>query len=519
MNPTTYKNPNANFFQTQSNVPVNITPDATTLGTPNKSLNLSATPVIPIPQVAGLGVAPTEIVTPTVEQPRAEGVDRLDQLFSSLGNQEADIEAAKIDKSAPFAQQLNQVNQQQAMLQATALANQEKAMRSGETLSFASREAQNIARTDAIESLKLSAIQAGLQGNIALAERQAESAIKAKYSQITKDLETARTNIVNNYESFTSAEKKRANATLLRLDKDDAFVKMQQTEDLAIQNLGIKLAENGVDTATIKSVMDSGDFDTAIRLAGSKLQDPTKKAQLESIRLDQQLSRIQIQKATEDLAIFRKYGGLTPSQYRDQIEADAKQAREESESKDKAVEDGFILDTSIKQIDTILGSSALDDVVGGSFLTRGIGRQTGKTTTLLSALTTGFGIGSIKAEFGKADDTVLLIQNILDQQFLDKLISVKAQGATFGALTDREGDALRKAANAISGAAIERDGKVIGYDMSEKEFKQKMKTTQDLMRKAYEKATGKVFDSAEQTDLDKAFGDTSVGTDASLYFN
>ena len=94
------------------------------------------------------------------------------------------------------------------MQQAKAIANQEKAMQQGETTGFASREAQNIARTDAIEALKLSALAEGMRGNIALAESQATQAINAKYAQIDKEIEDTKTNIYNNYDTMTPAEKK-----------------------------------------------------------------------------------------------------------------------------------------------------------------------------------------------------------------------------------------------------------------------------------------------------------------------
>lgn len=285
MNPTF--NPNFNL-QTQGfqapKVPTMM--DASTLQNQTK-LNLTpASTPIPPPSITNL---PTDtITTPTQTTPVAptqdptssawkSAFDKVTGLFSQKGNQASDLATSTENATAPYTQQLNEINSQIKMQQANALERQQKIMNSGTTSSFASAEARNQENSDNIETLKLSAIAEGLRGNIALAQTHTTNAINAKYAEFDKQLEEAKTNIYDNYESFTPAEKKRADATLLRLDKEDAFVKERKAEDKSISDIAIKLAEKGGDNITIQKVMDANSLEEAIAIAGSKLQSGSEK--------------------------------------------------------------------------------------------------------------------------------------------------------------------------------------------------------------------------------------------------
>lgn len=236
MNPTTEQLNNRLVATGQSPSPAPKIIDGATLGTQN-SLKLASQQFAPIPDISTLAVA--QPPTTETEKPRAESTlsQRLAGLITASKGKEADVASSVSQATSPYTQQLNEINTQIKLLQANSIARQEKALQAGETQGFASREAQNVQRTDAIEALKLSALQSGLQGNIALAEQQATNAVNAKYAQNEKDIEDAKTNIYNNYDSLSPAEKKQADATLLRLDANDAFVKQRKEEEVRNQNL------------------------------------------------------------------------------------------------------------------------------------------------------------------------------------------------------------------------------------------------------------------------------------------
>lgn len=317
MDTTNYINPNANYFKMSSTPLVNsaISPttplDATTL-TNIKSLNLQPQTTTPTPDITTIPT--TQITKPAEQSTKAKTLtDRLSSLFSGPTKEQSTQDQITL-QTQPYQQQLNEIETQIKMQQAKAIQNQELAMQRGETLGFASREAQNIARTDAIETLKLSALAEGMRGNIALAEQQAIRAINAQFAERDKEIEQARQNIYDNYDSFSPAEKKKADATLLRLDKDDAFVK-ERKEDAKItqgfiQEAIAQSAKNGVPIPTL-ILQRANQVETpteALQILAPYMVDANEKAiQLEELRN----KRLVNQKLQIDIDNLKNVPGIT----------------------------------------------------------------------------------------------------------------------------------------------------------------------------------------------------------------
>jgi hypothetical protein len=360
-------------------------------------------------------------------------------------------------------------------------------------------------RDNAIRTLTSSSLAQAIQGNIQTASSLAKDAVDIEFAPLQARLNAEMFNYQRNKDVLEREDMKKAQALEINLNERARILEEQKIEKKSISDIGLKLAEYGVDTTTINSVLGAKNINEAISLAGSKLRDPAQIAELENIRLNDNLTKLKIQKEIEDINILKTYGGLTPAQWLEQQKTQREELAKTQKDKEQANKDALTLDQNIRQVDTILGSGALNTIIGPTFLNRGVARQKGVATTIASALTGGLGIGSLYDEATRADDTVGLIQQIVDKQFLDELVNVKAKGATFGALTDKEGQALRNAGTAISNSVIERDGKVIGYDMSEKEFKNQLNIIKTNMLKAYEKATGKIFTTDESSQLDNFF--------------
>lgn len=246
-------------------------------------LNLAPTTSTPIPNVANLMSAgtpspttPPAPVTPVAPATSPGLFDRitggLSDLISGSKNQASDTAVAVDAATQPYAQQINELTTKIKMGQANAVANQEKALQTGETTGFASREAQNVARTDAIQQLKDNALLEGMQGNYNLAEAHATTAITAKYAEMNKKIEIAKTNIYNNYDSFSPSEKKQADLTLLRLDKDDAFAKNAMENEKAVQAVIL--------TALSQSAQNGVPVPSAVLSRAKDMTDPTEVNQL-----------------------------------------------------------------------------------------------------------------------------------------------------------------------------------------------------------------------------------------------
>lgn len=136
-----------------------------------------------------------------------------------------------------------------AMLDAKALKNQEDAMKRGETMGFASREAQNIARTDAIERLATSSELNAYQGRLDTAKQNVTDILNLQ----SKDLENKKQQqdtLFNNAKDIASADQQVA----LEKSRQEASRKLAQENDFANlrQALASKLAEKGDIQGAIK---------------------------------------------------------------------------------------------------------------------------------------------------------------------------------------------------------------------------------------------------------------------------
>ena len=230
-------------------------------------------PVTPIktPDVSGLPTTEPKPIKPEV------GTDFNQRLEESLAkiegrSKERETKVATIQEQ----RELNEINLQIRMHQAASLKSEEEALQRGETLSFASGEAQRVARNNAVKALELSALAQAKQGNLALATDLATSAIEEKYKEQERNLKIQRANIVNNYDTFTAAQKKRADATLLKIDKEDAFVKQQKDKEKSLQEIGNKAAVAGAPLSSVREAIATGDTVKASSLLAPFLQkEPT----------------------------------------------------------------------------------------------------------------------------------------------------------------------------------------------------------------------------------------------------
>jgi hypothetical protein len=190
----------------------------------------------------------TPLSTPSVStipvtEPTAESTkEPINPFIKSIEDLQIDILGKESEKAAQigtatggFREQLLDVNKQLRAQQLQAMKDEETALQRGETLGFASGEAARVARNNAFETFRLSSLSEALQGNITFAESQAEKAINVKYAEKEKQLRIARQNLIDNYDSLTPAQKKRADATLLAIDKEDAFVKQEKADQKEAQ--------------------------------------------------------------------------------------------------------------------------------------------------------------------------------------------------------------------------------------------------------------------------------------------
>lgn len=166
-------------------------------------------------------------------------------------------------------------------------------------------------------------------------------------------------------------------------------------------------------------------------------------------------------------------------------------------------------EAKIDNINNILANPALGSVVGPSGLARtdpglwsatkrffsgalagslagaGIGAVVGGVGAIPGAIIGGLATGVVNASRGSMDQLtgdrqafVGAVEQMRSELTTDKLAQAKGQGVTFGALSDGERTLIANAATKLGTWAVtedgKQDGKVIGYDVNEQDFKREM---------------------------------------------
>jgi len=123
-------------------------------------------------------------------------------------------------------------------------------------------------------------------------------------------------------------------------------------------------------------------------------------------------------------------------------------------------------DTKISEIDNLLkGDSGILSAVG---------------TIDRGALS---GLGAVEGFQGKTQNFIAGVEQLVKEMTLDKLINAKAQGATFGALSEGELKLLSDSASKIGTWAVKDDkGNITGYNVDEGSFKKELQKIQDGLK-------------------------------------
>lgn len=358
----------------------------------------------------------------------------------------------------------------------------------GQTQGFIGGEQARISREAAIMALPVQAQLAAAQGNLEQAKELMGQLYQAKSADIQADM-TYRTNLVNSLISFASSSQQ---AVLQAKLADNAQASQIAQANLAYQRqLGLQALEYGQNNLiTGISAIDpkSPTFEQDIAAYTSKLRKPVAAG---SAPKPQNIG-------TSDNPIWAVYDSATNSFI----------PVEGAGNASTPVQAGKLIagTEKIDTIDSILGSSAIDSVVGTSIFSRGAGTKGGvlgrvvaggtggaltgaAAGTVVPGLGTAIGAigggivgaglaalqGSKDTMTGDRQDLISSVEQLRQQLTLDKLTQAKAQGATFGALSDGERITLAAAATKLGTWAIkDGDDNVIGYNASEKSFKKEM---------------------------------------------
>jgi hypothetical protein len=391
---------------------------------------------------------------------------------------------------------------------------------------------ETIDRQNAIKRLNLTASLYAAEGDLETAKATRDEAITAKYAPQEAKFNNIKAFLEMNKDVLSREDAKANSEQLARVNAKIKDIEAQKETEKSISDIGMTLRKYGAPESAVKDVLESKNVNEAIRKAGNNLQDPKAKMELEGLRLDQINKKIQAQKATYELQLLKQYNGMSPSEYKKAIKEEQAEIANAKDASEAARLQGIALDKKITLLDSVLSSDAIDSVVGSSFASRAATGPSGFLGRFAAGAAIGGaaglpfgGVGAVPGALiggtalalqgskdyftGSADKLVGQTEQFISKEFIDSLIEAKKAGATFGALTKPEQEALTAAASFIGQRKIYagkgEDKQVVGYDMSEKDFREEMTKIRQLAEKAYERSTGQTYNSDEKLLLDKAF--------------
>lgn len=376
---------------------------------------------------------------------------------AKIGTKDAAQIAAENAAGLPaYQKQLNDVNGQIRALTAEAAAASNNAEnRLAPTFAIQGEQAQ-IERQRAVRALGLSAIAQTLQGNVALAQDQANKAVETQFAPVQAEIDYLTKALELNKDNLTAEEKKRAEALQVQLSERQRLLDQQKADKEGASKIGMIAAQFGAPSDVLNNVLTAPDMATAISLAGSYLQDPKAQYDLEAAKLDIALKQEQIKTSQAQRA---QIGQPTATERKA-----AEQAVQAAQAAIPVAKDKIVL------INSLLTSPGLNSSVGTNWATR-----TGFVDSLTGA----------KQEF------IGGVQQLISKDTLDTLLNLKAQGGTLGALSDQERIMLQSAASKIGTWAVrDSGGNVTGYNVNEAAFKTELNTLKDLTQRALDKAVG-----------------------------
>ena len=323
-------------------------------------------------------------------------------------------------------------------------------------------------RTATIQALQASALSQAANNNLLLAQQQADRSVELKYKPVEDEIAFLKEIYILNQDFLTRADQKRSELFTAQLNERTRILEAQKAEEQNINTATLQAAQAGLPADVIQKAQDAGSYKGAIATlvpALSQMAQDNKAAQDAMDALDRQYKNAQIDSIYASLA------------------AQTQARAEEQAQKDRSVRDSIpMLEANIDQIQAALDNDdGLQSVVGTT--------EPGR-------------IPFIEKFTGEAQDFLGDVETIISQETLNTLINAKAQGATFGALSETELAILQTAATKLNQWAIRgKDGKVRGFDANEQSVRDELTNIKNMAIRAKLSALGSTVSPYESQSL------------------
>lgn len=300
--------------------------------------------------------------------------------------------------------------------------------------------------TKSAEIGMLAARQQAVAGNLQTALTIAQNAVNAKYGPIEDDLKVKQAQLQALQPTLNKQEKIQALALERQYQDQQQQIADKKDREKQINSIMVQAAQSGADQKTLDNIQQATTVSEAVSIAGYSLGAEFRQ------KVAQQEFENKIQKA--QLAVSQMNAGLS----RDRLNFDmAKEAYDQAVKKGGAASPVMQQSVAKANVDLVSGltkDKGLNSAVGPNYLAR---------FSVANQLT------GVKSNF------IAGVEQMRSQLNLDTLIKAKANGATFGALSDQEMQVLASAATKIGTWAIkDSNGQITGYNTSEANFRKEL---------------------------------------------
>jgi hypothetical protein len=259
--------------------------DVSTIGT-TPTFNL---PTAPTPAAYDISSLPSidSLLNPAPTTTETQQTDLQGKLLAdtkTLGTKTAAQSAAESAAGLPgFQSQLTDINGQIQTLQKEASAiplqvQNEFAGRGATAGGVAPIQSEQL-RNNSVKALGLSAIAQTLQGNIALAQQQANKAVELQFAPVQADIDYLTQALSINKDNLSREDQKRADALQVQLTERQRVLDEQKADKTTILGWAAEAAKNGANTVVINQAINSSNPNQALQILGSYLSDPVAKEQ------------------------------------------------------------------------------------------------------------------------------------------------------------------------------------------------------------------------------------------------
>lgn len=453
-------------------------------------------------------------------------------MMKQLTNKTADTQQAnelagvntETENLNKYVTQLGELNAQASSLnreaQAIPLITQERNANTGATDRGIAPQNASALRLNAIKALSIAqqsdiayAAATGSQMRLNTAKDKAQQIIDLKYKPIEEMLAIKEKQYELNKDVLETYDKKRTEALALAIDKEKTVIADKKAKEKSNSDVSLMYAKYAMDAGQSDLASEIQSLDPSSPTYGKDLSTLQAKIKNPSLSLDLAIKEASLAKMNAEIIKTKKETSLlgqpTP--------ADVKAEKAALAKADSLIP---VLNDKITAVDVLKNHPGLSLRVGPNALTRSTPVLNPQMSGVIGNAFVGakdFLTGNKPLELtGIGNQFSGGIHKLVSQEFLDKLIEVKAQGATFGALTDREADSLRAAATAISDWEVkDKNGKGTGvWNIDEASFKKELETVQTLARRAIGVQEGNIMSPDEKLILDKVF----INTDPSAFY-